>query len=149
MKWARWGLGKFESLCLLARQLPSDSSSDLCCLDMWPKLPGLLIFKRNWNSKMYVKKSRFLNVNNWTSLVVHWLRTCLSIQGAQAQSFIWEYSTCQWVAKPSCQNYWALTPQPPRPTRPAACAPQSQREACPLQLESSPWVAVKTHCGQK
>ena len=34
MKWARWGLGIFESLCLLARQLPPDSSSDLCYLDM-------------------------------------------------------------------------------------------------------------------
>ena len=42
-----------------------------------------------------------------TSLVVQWIRICLSMQGTQVWSLVWEDSTCLGATKPMDHNYWS------------------------------------------
>ena len=44
---------------------------------------------------------------NGTSLVTQWMRICLSMQGTDVRSLVWEDSTC-WGATSSCTT----TPKP-------------------------------------
>ena len=50
-----------------------------------------------WNLK---KKN-----SSGTSLVAQWLGICLSMQGTQVRSLVWEDPTCRGAAKPVCHNY--------------------------------------------
>ena len=42
---------------------------------------------------------------NWSSLVVQWIRNCLPMQGTRVQFLVWEDPTCCGAAKPMSQNY--------------------------------------------
>ena len=46
------------------------------------------------------------------SLVVQWLRICLTMQGTQVQSLVWEDLTCHGATKPMHHNHWASTLEP-------------------------------------
>ena len=48
----------------------------------------------------------------WTSLVVHWLKTCLPTEGTGVQSLVQEDSICLVAIKPVYHNYWAHTLEP-------------------------------------
>ena len=51
-------------------------------------------------------------LNNWTSLVVQWIRICLPMQGTWVPSLIREDSTCRGTTKPRSHNYWAHALEP-------------------------------------
>ena len=58
-----------------------------------------------------------LNNIMWrASLVVQWLRICLSMQGTRVQSLVQEHPTCLGATKPVHHNYESLCSR--------ACAPQ-------------------------
>ena len=71
-----------------------------------------------------------------TSLVAHWLRICLPVQGTRVQALVQEDPTCHWATKPVHRNYWACAleltshkyraraPQLLKPTCPRARVPQ-------------------------
>ena len=40
-----------------------------------------------------------------TSLVAHWLRICLPMQGTQVRALVWEDPTCRGATKPMLHNY--------------------------------------------
>ena len=40
-----------------------------------------------------------------TSLVVQWLRICLTMQGTWVRALVWEDPTCRRAAKPVSHNY--------------------------------------------
>ena len=46
-----------------------------------------------------------LRLEGRASLVVQWLRICLSVQETWVQSLVWEDPTCRRVIKPICHNY--------------------------------------------
>ena len=80
-----------------------------------------------------------------TSLVVEWLRICLSVLGTLVQTLVWEDPMCCRATKPMCHIYWACALEPSccnyccRHTIEAS-APQEkllQWEACTPQLECS------------
>ena len=82
-----------------------------------------------------------------TSLVVHWLRICLPMQGTWIQSLVWEDSTCQEATEPDSQNYQACVMQLLKPQHPGACAMQQEKpaqEARASQQESSYCLLVTT-----
>ena len=39
---------------------------------------------------------------DWASLVVHWLRLCLAMQGIPVQSLVWKDRTCHWACVCVC-----------------------------------------------
>ena len=47
-----------------------------------------------------------------TSLVVHWLRIHLPMQGTWIQFLFWEDATYHGATKPVCPNYWVHTLEP-------------------------------------
>ena len=49
---------------------------------------------------------------DWASLVVQWLRICLSTQGTRAQALVREDPTCRGATKPMRQNCWACALEP-------------------------------------
>ena len=57
---------------------------------------GKFIFKK--------KKKR----KNRASLVVQWIRICLTMQRTWVRSLVWEESENCRAAKPTCHNYWSL-----------------------------------------
>ena len=65
----------------------------------------------------------------WTSLVVHWLRIHLPLQGAQVRSLVKEDSTCCEATKPMCHSYWSLNTLEPIPTIKEATAMNSPHTA--------------------
>ena len=75
----------------------------------------------------------------WTSLVVQWLRICLSMQGTQLRSLAWEDFTCFRATEPTCHSYWS------------PCALETvlrnekplQREACALQQRVASLAATR------
>ena len=52
------------------------------------------------------------NGHKRASLVVHWLRIHLPMQGTWIQSLVWEDPTCLKTTKPLCHNYWACALEP-------------------------------------
>ena len=42
---------------------------------------------------------------NRASLVVHWLRICLLMQGTRVQVLVWEDPTCRGATRPVSHNY--------------------------------------------
>ena len=64
----------------------------------------VLLILRIWNNIPVFLKVSILG----TSLVVHWLRTCLPMQGVQVRSLVWEDFSCHRVTKPLCLNYLSL-----------------------------------------
>ena len=85
--------------------------------------------KINWSYCLFWVLLKFyhihvLSIKVWISLVVLWLRICLSMQATWVGSLIWEDPTCCWATKPGCHN-WARTPR--------AQAPQQEK---PLQWEA-------------
>ena len=58
--------------------------------------------------KSFFFKLTFINNQNTfigTSLVAQWLRICLSMQGTQVRSLVWEDPTCRGGTKPVSHNY--------------------------------------------
>ena len=47
-----------------------------------------------------------------TSLVVQWIGICLTVQETQAQSLVWEDSTCCGATKPVYHNHRASALEP-------------------------------------
>ena len=90
-----------------------------------------LIYYTDESVKDYLLLSK---INLGASLVVHWLRICLPVQGTWVQFLVQEDPTCVRQLSP-----WATTTEP---ARHRACALQeekpSQWEAWTLKLESSP-----------
>ena len=43
----------------------------------------------------------------WASMVVHWLRICLAMQGTPIESLVWEDPTCHRATKAMHHNYGA------------------------------------------
>ena len=62
-----------------------------------------------------------------TSLVVHWLKICLPMQGTWIRSLVWEDSICREAAKPDSRSYRVM--QPLKPQHPRACALQQEKPA--------------------
>ena len=54
----------------------------------------------------------FLRECSWTSLVVWCIRTCLSVQGTQVGSLVWEDSTYRRATVPIHHNYWTCILEP-------------------------------------
>ena len=63
----------------------------------------------------FLKKKIKKNVQNWTSLVVQWLRIHLQMRRTQVWSLVQEDSTCYRAAKPLGHNYCAHMLQLPKP----------------------------------
>ena len=55
----------------------------------------------------------------WASLVAHWLRIRLPMQGTRVRALVWEDPTCRGATWPVSHNYWACVA--------GACAPQQER----------------------
>ena len=113
-----------------------------------------------WNifySLFYISKIFWLSNHkyekrNRASLVAQWERIYLPVQETQVRSLTWKIpcavgqlgpcTTTSLCSRAWSHKYWAHEPQLLKPTCPRACAPQQgkllQREACALQLESSP-----------
>ena len=82
--------GKFTHSGLLAWGIPwgcKEGLSDFHFPSLW------------LGSDMGVK-----TLQSGTSLVVHWLGVCLSMQGTMVQSLVWEDSTCLQATEPKCLN---------------------------------------------
>ena len=45
------------------------------------------------------------NGSDWASLVVQWIRICLSVQGTWVLSLVWVDSACPGAVRPVCYNY--------------------------------------------
>ena len=63
------------------------------------------------------------------SLMVHWLRICMPMQGTWVWALVWEDPTCCRATRPVSHNYWACasgacTPQQERPRQWEARAPR-------------------------
>ena len=69
-----------------------------------------------------------------TSLVVPWIRICLSMQGTWVRSLVWEDSTCSGATKPVCHNDWAMCCKywSPRALEPVLCNKRSQQNENPV-----------------
>ena len=71
------------------------------------------------------------------SLVAHWLRISLPMQGTQVRALVWEDPTCHGATKPMHHNCWACAIEPGGPTtearKPRVPAPQQEK---PLQREA-------------
>ena len=55
-----------------------------------------------------VKRINFSAVKKiivWASLVAHWLRICLPMQGTRVRALVWEDPTCRGAAGPVSHNY--------------------------------------------
>ena len=74
-----------------------DEFEKWCCI--WVILPLLRSLSRSvgWQKRVYSR----------TSLVAHWLRIHLPMQGTWVQSLVQEDPTCHRATKPMCHNYWA------------------------------------------
>ena len=57
------------------------------------------------------------NDHIFTSLVIQWLRVCLTIQGTWVQSLVQKDSTCCRITKPVHHNRGARAPQLEKPAR--------------------------------
>ena len=77
-----------------------------------------------------VNKDVSMNMTR-TSLVAQWIRICLSMQGTQVWSLIWEGSTGRGATKLVSHSYRAcelhlLKPESSRAREPRACAPREK-----------------------
>ena len=82
--------------------------------------------------------------NIGTSLVAHWLRIRLPMQGTRVRSLVWEDPTCRRATKPVRHNYWPRVPQLLKPARlePVLCNQKPpQWEAPEMQ-----WRVAPTRC---
>ena len=69
------------------------------------------------------------NTTYWTVLVVQWLRICLTTQGAQVQSLVWEDPTYHRATKPmrhKLLSSGAREPQLLKPEQSRLCAQQEK-----------------------
>ena len=64
--------------------------------------------------------------------MAQWLRICLSLQGSQVQSLLWEDTTCCRATESVHHNYWACEPQLLKPMNPGAHA--QQREVTTMRI---------------
>ena len=88
-----------------------------------------------------------LEVWDWTSLVVQWLRICLSMQRTRVGSLVWEDSMCNGATKPA-HNYWSThvcALQQEELQQWKSQAPQLESSPCSLQPDSA---ATKTQHSQ-
>ena len=117
-----------------------------------PQFPHL----QNEAPKLYMrvppcfKTLRIISLKcQWTSgasLVVQWLRLCLSMQGTPVWSLVWKDITCCRATKPMCHNCWAHALEP------ALCNKSyhnekpmhHNQEQPPHVTRESPHVAMKT-----
>ena len=99
------------------------------------------------------------------SLVAHWLRTHLPMQGTRLQSLIREDPTCPKATQPVCHNYWACALEPGSRSSWSPCAESlcsATREATAMRGQhtttieyslltaaKSPRAVIKTQCSQK
>ena len=68
-----------------------------------------------------------IRISCGTSLVVHWIRIHLPIQGTQVWSLIREDSTCFGATKPVCHKYLVHVWQVVKPVCPTACTLQQKK----------------------
>ena len=105
--------------------------------------PSTLAWKTPWREK--AGRLQSMGSQSWNdqatslSLVAHWWRVHLSMQGTQNWSLVWEDPTCSRATKPMCHNYWAcaletghsnywvLELQLLKPKHPRAYAPQPEK----------------------
>ena len=75
--------------------------------------PFLLLNLKCVFCRQHIVESCFLKiVNLGTSLVAHWLRIRLPMQGTQVRSLVRENPTCCGATKPVRHNYWACALEP-------------------------------------
>ena len=55
--------------------------------------------------RLLLHKPSRINTEKWASLVAHWLRIRLPMQGTQVRSLVQEDPTCHGATKPTCHNY--------------------------------------------
>ena len=87
-----------------------------------------------------------------TSLVAQWIRIHLPVQGTWVGPLVQEDLTCHGATKPVRHNYWTCALEPMRCSYwslQAESLCSATREARALQLQSSPWAAMKTRCNHK
>ena len=88
---------------------------------------------------------RFYNLTG-ASLVAHWLRVRLPMQGTQVRALFQEDPTCRGANKPMSHNYWAWVPRLLRPAHlePVLRNGRSHRNERPAHLnkESPPLTAI-------
>ena len=86
-------------------------------------------------------KERGSTLDLMTSLMVHWLRIHLPMQGTWVWLLVWEDSTCPRATKPMPHNYCTYMLQLLKPKHPETCAPQQQKppqwDALAPQLEKA------------
>ena len=61
--------------------------------------------KEVWTVTMGIVTLQIDIKNTWASLVVQWLRICLSMQGTWVRALVWEDPTCHGTTKPMHHNY--------------------------------------------
>lgn len=97
----------------------------------------------------YIKKKNQLQ----TSLVVHWLRIHLPMQGTWIQFLLWEDSTYHGATKPVCPNCWAHTLEPlcsvTREATGEGCAQEQERPPLLAAARESLRTETKTQHSQK
>ena len=59
-----------------------------------------------------LKKNLLKKLESRASLVAQWLRICLSMQGTQVQSLVWEDPTGCGATKPTHHSYWVCALEP-------------------------------------
>ena len=118
----RWmgctGQARRDSRCRGAQRLPNRPGfgSWLWCLGYLVSLIcNFLIWEMGQCPPWWIE-----NQCDGISLVVQWLRICLSMQGTLVWSLLKENSTCLGATKPMCHNYRAHTLEPTLCTREVA-----------------------------
>ena len=77
--------------------------------DIWGKVSNMKTVMKKRNKKNLRFKQ---NICRGTSMVVQWLRVCLSMQGTWVQSLVWEDPTCHAAPGLVCHNCWAPSLEP-------------------------------------
>ena len=98
----------------------------------------------NWSKLRWTKNGR-------ASLLVQWLRICLSMQGTWIQSLFYEDPTCYRVTKPVHHNSWACALESMSCNCWSPCAQSlclTAREAATVRVHAQQWRVVPACCNQ-
>ena len=128
----------FPFFFFYSRPIPSQRWRGMTSTLHSPFLPEVFTFEQN--------------VCPWTSLVAQWIRIHLPVQGTWVGPLVQEDLTCHGATKPVRHNYWTCALEPMRCSYwslQAESLCSATREARALQLQSSPWAAMKTRCNHK
>ena len=69
------------------------------------KLTKIYLYYQEKKGRTYKLLISEMKGRGGTSLVAHWLRICLPMQGTQVQSLVQKDPTCRGATKPMCHNY--------------------------------------------